>query len=34
MLEGDEILAINDLHIESVEEAEYYLTKLRKNKVK
>ncbi|XP_041939852.1 pleckstrin homology domain-containing family S member 1-like [Alosa sapidissima] len=33
LLKGDEILAINNLHIDSEEEVEFYLTKLRVNEV-
>lgn len=34
LLKGDEILAVNNLHVDSVEEVEFYLRKLRKNEVK
>lgn len=34
LFKGDEILAVNNLHVESVEEVKFYLRKLRTNKVK
>lgn len=33
LFKGDEILAVNNLHVESVEEVKFYLRKLRTNKV-